>query len=245
MLFSFILRKFISYTRFIFKKFGISIFFSADGEDSILDKWISDISNGFYLDLGSNLPLYASNTYGLYLKGWCGICIDPNPGLKFKYSVLRSKDLFINSAIVTNNKKKNQNFYFYKNNNELNTFSKERVNIQKKLYNRVPSKIIKVNKIKINDLVNLINKREVHFLNIDIEGQENDIIKSLIKKKILPWCIAIEELGITCENFKSSKIKKFLNKNGYFLASKTFLTSIYIRKNIIKKLPSKYVREII
>jgi hypothetical protein len=41
-----------------------------------------------------------------------------------------------------------------------------------------------------------------------------------------------------------SKIKKFLNLKGYFLASKTFLTSIYIRKDVIKKLPSKYVKEI-
>ena len=245
MISSYLLRKFISYLKFVLKKFGITIFFSADGEDSILDKWISDINNGFYIDLGSNFPLYASNTYGLYLKGWRGICIDPNPGLKLKYSILRSKDIFINSAIVTNNKKKNQNFYFYKNNNELNTFSKTRVNIQKKLYNRIPSKIVKVNQIKINDLINMINKREVHFLNIDIEGLENDIIKSLIKKKVLPWCIAIEELGTTCENLKSSKIKKILNKSGYFLGSKTFLTSIYIRKNILKRLPSKYVKEII
>jgi hypothetical protein len=38
--------------------------------------------------------------------------------------------------------------------------------------------------------------------------------------------------------------KKFLNTKGYFLASKTFLTSIYIRKDVIKKLPSKYVKEI-
>ena len=94
-------------------------------------------------------------------------------------------------------------------------------------------------------MVDLISNREVHFLNIDIEGLENNIIKSLLKKKILPWCIAIEELGTTCENLNSSKIKKNLNKYGYFLGSKTFLTSIYIRKDILKKLPSKYVKEII
>ena len=38
--------------------------------------------------------------------------------------------------------------------------------------------------------------------------------------------------------------KKFLNIKGYFLTSKAFLTSIYIRKDVIKKLPSKYVKEI-
>ena len=85
---------------------------------------------------------------------------------------------------------------------------------------------------------------EIHFLNIDIEGLEDGIIKSLLEKKIFPWCIAIEELGKTYENINKSEIKKFLNKKGYFLASRTFLTSIYIKKNILKNLPSKYVMEL-
>jgi FkbM family methyltransferase len=229
----------------VLRKFGLSIYFSADGEDSILNKWIGGITKGFYIDIGSNQPLYSSNTFGLYLKGWCGICIDPNPGLELKYSILRSSDLFINSAIVADNKFKKRNFYYYKNNNELNTFSKKRVNIQKKLYNRNPSKVIKVDLIDIKTLIKIINNREVHFLNIDIEGLENIIIKSLLKKKILPWCIAIEELGKTCESINKSKINFFLNKNGYFLGSRTFFTSIYIRKKIVKQLQSQYVKEII
>jgi len=245
MVISYIFKKIIFIARSLLRKFGLSIFFSADGEDSVLSKWLGGINNGFYIDIGSNQPIYASNTYGLYLRGWSGICIDPNPRLKLKYSLFRSSDLFINSAIVSDSNRKKNFFYFYKNNNELNTFSKKRVKIQKKLYSRVPSKVIKVDQIDIKKLINIINNREVHFLNIDIEGLENIIIRPLLRKKILPWCLAIEELGKTSENINSSKIKKFLNRNGYILGSRTFFTSIYIRKNIIKKLPSQYVKEIL
>lgn len=244
MIVSYILRKIIYFFISVLRTFGLSIYFSADGEDSILSKWIGGINNGFYIDIGSNQPIFASNTYGFYLKGWSGICIDPNPGLKLKYSLLRSSDLFINSAIVADNKIKKIFFYYYKNNNELNTFSKKRVKIQKKLYNRTPSRVIKVDQINIKKLISIIDNREVHFLNIDIEGMEDIIIKSLLKNKILPWCLAIEELGKTTENINSSKIKKFLNRNGYILGSRTFFTSIYIRKDIIKKLPSPYLKEI-
>lgn len=240
----FFLKKFINFLRALSNKFGIGIYFSADGEDSILFKWLGGIKEGFYIDIGSHKPFFGSNTFMFYLNGWSGICIDPNPGLKLKYLLLRPLDLFLNSAIVFKNSKKNNFFYYYKNNTDLNTFSKNRVNIQKKLYNRIPNKIIKVDKIEINKLINLIDGKEVHLLNIDIEGLENIIIKSLLAKKVFPWCIAIEELGKTCENINISKIKKFLNKNGYFLGSRTFFTSIYIRKNILKKLPSKYVKEI-
>ena len=241
---SFIVKKFIISIRSVLRKFGININFSSDGEDSILSKWLGEIKNGFYVDIGSHKPLYLSNTYEFYLNNWNGICIDPNPGLKLKYSLFRSSDLFLNSAIIFNNKKNNNLFYYYKNHTDLNTFSKKRVNIQQKIFGRYPTKTIKVEQITVQNLIKLINKRELHFLNIDIEGIEYEIILILLKKKIFPWCIAIEELGKTCENLNKSKIKKFLNKNGYFLASRTFFTSIYIRKNILKKLPSLYVKEI-
>jgi FkbM family methyltransferase len=239
---NYFVKKFIIFFRSILNKLGIRINFSTDGEDIILDKWLGGISNGFYIDIGSHNPIHVSNTYGFYLNGWSGICIDPNPGLKLKYSLFRSLDLFINSAIVLKKKSGSNLFYYYKNNTDLNTFSKKRVNIQRKLYGRYPTKKIKINILAIDDLIKLIANKELHFLNIDIEGLEYEIIKSLLNKKISPWCLAIEELGQTCENISRSKIKKFMNKKGYFLASRTFLTSIYIRKNILKKLPSKYVR---
>jgi len=239
-----ILCKFLILLKKIFLKLGINLHFSSDGEDIIINKWLGEIKKGFYIDIGSHKPILSSNTFDLYLNGWTGICVDPNPGLKLKYSLLRSLDLFLNSAIVLKKKSGSNFFYYYKNNTDLNTFSKKRVNIQRKLYGRYPTKKIKINSLTIDDLIKLVPNRELHFLNIDIEGLEYGIIKSLLNKKILPWCIAIEELGQTCENISRSKIKKFMNKKGYFLASRTFLTSIYIRKNILKKLTSKYIREL-
>ena len=73
----------------------------------------------------------------------------------------------------------------------------------------------------IENLVKLIANKELHFLNIDIEGLEDGIIKSLLNKKILPWCIAIEELGQTCENISRSKIKKFMNKTEFLQLNKS------------------------
>tara|TARA_X000000950_G_C13858608_1_gene637701 strand:- start:1062 stop:1823 length:762 start_codon:yes stop_codon:yes gene_type:complete len=241
----FFLKQFINLVRKILIKLGISLNFSADGEDSIILKWIGGINNGFYLDIGSHKPLFGSNTFALYLNGWNGICLDPNPDLKLKYMILRPLDLFINSALISNNnKKKKYIFYYYRNNTDLNTFSKQRVDIQKKLYARVPSKILNIDLITVDKLIGLIDRKNIHFLNLDIEGLENEVLRSLLNKKIFPWCIAIEQLGITCENVHESKIKKYLNKKGYFLASRTFFTSIFIKKSIIKKLPSKYVKEI-
>jgi FkbM family methyltransferase len=228
----------------IFRKLGIKLVFSSDGEDSILEKWLGEIKNGFYIDIGSHKPLSSSNTYSFYLKGWKGICVDPGIGLVKKYNLIRPRDIFINSAITIDSKKKKMQFYYYCNNPDIATTLKNRVDIQDNLYNRKPSEIYDVEIISVRELIKKIPGKKVNFLNIDIEGEENKIIKSIIKNKVYPWCIAVEELGKTYQNLSSSEIKKFLSKNGYFLASRTFFTSIYIRKKKFRKLPSKYVKEI-
>ncbi len=135
-------------------------------------------------------------------------------------------------------------FYYYCNNPDIATTLKNRVDIQDNFYNRKPSEIYEVETISVRELIKKIPGKKVNFLNIDIEGEENKIIKSIIKNKVYPWCIAVEELGKTYQNLSSSEIKKFLSKNGYFLASRTFFTTVYIRKKNFKKLPSKYVKEI-
>ena len=113
----------------IFRKLGIKLVFSSDGEDSILEKWLGEIKNGFYIDIGSHKPLSSSNTYSFYLKGWKGICVDPGIGLVKKYNLIRPRDIFINSAITIDSKKKMQ-FYYYCNNPDIATTLKNRVDIK-------------------------------------------------------------------------------------------------------------------
>ena len=87
------------------KAVGIPFSFSHDGEDLILIKYLSNLKNGNYIDIGSHQPVNGSNTFFFYLKGWKGICIDPLPNLKYKYSLIRRRDKFINAGLITSRKK--------------------------------------------------------------------------------------------------------------------------------------------
>jgi hypothetical protein len=139
----------------IANKFGIACYFSADGEDVILTKYLSGVKNGLYLDIGCNLPITYSNSFQFYLLGWRGICIDPLPGLKKKFKYLRSKDLFINAGVVADKKKELRNFYFYPNSPDNSTFNSQRVKKLSKLFNRVNKFILKVPTITVKDLLSL------------------------------------------------------------------------------------------
>jgi FkbM family methyltransferase len=60
--------------------FGLEDFKATTGQDLwVLHAVHPDITNGFFVDLGSADGVRASNTWALERKGWTGICVDPFP----------------------------------------------------------------------------------------------------------------------------------------------------------------------
>jgi FkbM family methyltransferase len=240
---------------FVVKQFckfvGLSFSFSGDGEDAILMKYLCRIKNGNYIDIGSHQPAQHSNTFLFYLNGWKGVCIDPLPNLKSKYRFIRRRDKFINAGIIGSRVKigKKLNFFYYKNNRDNSTFDPARVKELRSKFDREPSLVIDVPTVNINDVLSssedVIGKgREVNLLNLDIEGFEIDILNDLFSGEVYPWVICVEELGQTAETLNNGDIYRLMIDNGYTLGSRTFLSSIYILKNIINQLPSPYVKEL-
>ena len=52
---------------------------SQHGEEQIINKYLGNISNGKYLDIGAGEAIDLSNTYELYTKGWNGVLVEPYP----------------------------------------------------------------------------------------------------------------------------------------------------------------------
>jgi FkbM family methyltransferase len=83
--------------------------FSIYGEDVLLDrlhslfyrdgKLLHQCAPGFYVDVGSNHPIWHSNTYMFYLQGWNGICVDINKKLIAEHRRYRPDDIALNVAI--------------------------------------------------------------------------------------------------------------------------------------------------
>lgn len=231
------------------KAVGMPFNFSHDGEDLILIKYLSNLKNGNYIDIGSHQPVNGSNTFLFYLKGWKGICIDPLPNLKYKYSLIRRRDKFINAGLITSRKKNqdNLNFYYYKKNRDNSTFDLKSVNFLSDKFGRKPSSIINVPTINVSKLLAIREKffkqnLEIYLLNIDIEGFEIDILVDFFSANVYPWIVCVEEIGLTSETLHLGKIYKLMKNNGYILGSRTFLSSIYILKDKLDHLKSDFIK---
>ena len=191
--------------------------YSTFGEDVFIRKFFKNKKKGFYVDVGCYHPILGSNTQILFKKKWSGINIDVSPLSIELFKKARPKDININLAV--SDKKKILKLYFRKKINMLNTTSKAIAKIHFK--NGYKEKKIKSDTLNsILDKSNYKNKK-IDFLNLDVEGNELNVLKSLNFKKYLPTLICVEihnqeEMYNRNKKYlKKNKVYKFLTKKKY------------------------------
>lgn len=202
---------------FIYNRYNIS--FSKSGDDIQLMKLINNNIPGAYVDIGSWHPVKASNSYYFYVRGWKGICIDPNPELKLLYDRLRPKDNFINAGIGESGKILE---YFMLKESSMNTFSIDFLN-----KHNLESEIIKKIDVPLYSLkelldVNLNKKERLDFFDIDVEGFDLEVLKTNDWDVYRPKVIVIES-DVELRKDICSDIVTYLENKDYRLIAKSVI----------------------
>ena len=208
--------KFFYYMYFRPKIFFPKKSYSMLGEDLVVNNFFKNKTNGTYVDVGCYHPIDGNNTHLLFKNGWNGINIDLNKISIDLFNIARKNDE--NFRVAVSNKSKKIKFYYRKKINMLNTINKKFANNSfKKGYSidyiqaRTLSSILKESKLK---------NKKIDFLNIDIEGNEINALKTLDFKIYRPKLICVEIHNFTSNrlkkgNFKDHSIYKFLKQKGY------------------------------
>ena len=206
-------------------KMDPNICFSQNGEDLVINRFLDNKNEGFFVDVGAHHPIRFSNTFLFYKKGWSGINIDAMPGSMAKFNKIRPKDINIEKGIGL--KKDKLTFYQF-NESALNTFSKKEAFSK----NKDGYKIIKSNLVEVDTLENILDKymplnTEIDFLNIDAEGKDEEVLISNNWERYKPNYIVIEILREVSLYNNNSSIKKILKTKGYIPINKIFDTYIF------------------
>lgn len=206
---------------FIYKRYNIS-FSQGGGDDIQLKKLIKSDSPGVYVDIGCWHPVKASNSYYFYLRGWKGICIDPNPDLKSLFNQYRPKDNFINCAIGLGDEK----LTYYQLNDSCSAMNTLNYDYIKKnnLENQIKS-IVDVPIYNLKDILdkNILEGDRLDFFDIDVEGFDLEVLKSNDWEKYRPKVILIET-DLSIQNDINSEIVKFLESVGYIFVAKSVIS---------------------
>ena len=189
--------------------------YSQFGEDLIINNFFKNFV-GKYVDIGCYHPIKYNNTLLLYEKGWTGINIDLNQTSIDLFNVVRKNDLNILACL--SDKEEEVVVYFDNKFSALNS-------IYAKNLDKFGIKDFKKIKVKTKIFSNLV-KDNFDFLNIDCEGNDYKILRSIDLKKYNPKLICIEISSEEDKNF----IFEYLNTYTYELIEVKDLSYIFKKK---------------
>lgn len=203
----------------IYRRYPIS--FAKSGDDIQLYKLIKKTTPGVYVDIGCWHPVKASNTYFFYLRGWKGICIDPNLELKSIFKKYRKEDIFINAAISNSN----ETLKYYSLNEAFDSMNTLNIDFLKSrnLESQIKT-IIEIPSYTLKSILdqNLLSTDRLDFFDIDVEGFDIEVLKSNDWEKYRPKIIMIES-NLRINEDINSDITTFLNEKNYRLIAKTII----------------------
>lgn len=175
------------------------ISYSQNFEDVILKRALRDVKLGYYIDIGANDPDKDSVSKAFYLEGWRGVHVEPVPEFAHALRAARPDETVIEAA-VTNTKGPIEVF------NVLDT-GLSTGNADFAARHRAAGFEVTAIKIKTVPLSSLLAKRgdePIHWLKIDVEGMEADVLRSWGAAPQRPWIVVIEstEPNSQVENFE-------------------------------------------
>ncbi len=209
--------KYFYYLRYRPKIFFPRKSYSMFGEDVEINKFFQNKFEGFYIDVGCYHPLEGNNTHLLYKKNWRGINIDANSLSIDLFNIARKEDTNVNLAV--DKVKSTKKLFFRKEINMLNTINEKFAKIH--FLKGFKEKFVETDTLNSIIEKTIYKNREIDFLNIDVEGNELNVLQSLNFDKYNPKIICVEihdtnKMYTYDDNtIKNNPIYIFIKKAGY------------------------------
>ena len=211
--------------------------YAQNREDLILAALLKDVKSGFYVDVGAAHPVIDSVTKYFYDLGWSGINIEPIKRLHKLFNEQRPRDINLNCGVGA--KETTITLREYIGMEGRSTFS----DAEKQEY--APVAKYKEYPVKMRTLEGIFDEvkpAKMHFLKIDVEGYEYEVLSGNNWERYRPELICIEANRVAkeCQSLLADKNYKnifFDGLNEYYLATEalTRLGSFNFAKNVVDK----------
>ncbi len=200
-------------------------------EDAVFLEYLYPIKQGCYIDVGCADPVNASATKMFYDFGWNGINIDPRSPEIEKYATARPRD--INLALGVSDSEGDLPFWEA---GSFSTFNPERVEHcgSNPVFNSVRFMETRVPVTTLDSVIaRHIPGKAIHFLKIDAETHEKQVLEGLNLRHNRPWMIMVES--------PSMEIKSLLADNDYVLVRDIAYNTFYVSKEKERELLNNYL----
>jgi len=159
-------------------------------EDVLLHRALSDVESGFYIDVGAADPEIDSVTKAFYDLGWKGINVEPSPAFAERLAVARPRD--INLAVAASDQIGSVAFHRVVGYGELSTTVSEIAEEYEANGRLIES--ITVPSRTLADICRAYASGEIHFLKVDVEGAEAEVLSGADFTAFRPWIVVVESV---------------------------------------------------
>jgi FkbM family methyltransferase len=165
--------------------------YAQNREDVVLFRALGHIPAGRYVEVGANHPTHDSATRAFYERGWSGITVEPVPHFADLHRQERPRDTLVQAA-VTDQEIGEVTLHVIPDTG-LSTIV-DSVSDQHAAAG-IASEELTVPAIRLDALLaeqGLSEDDAIHFLLVDVEGAEQEVLRSIDLRRWRPWVLVIE-----------------------------------------------------
>ncbi len=185
-------------------------------------------AQGFFVDVGANDPVGASNTWALYQRGWSGVTVEPLPGACAKFMAKRPRDVCLNVAVGETDGE--ASFFVFGGGAGHSTCDRARAEELQRELGQPMTEI----KVPVRTLASIVAEyakgRDIDVVSIDAEGAEAAILRGAQLDRYRPKLIIIEAMAAFVQVDVSEEASKILEANSYVLAYEDGLNKFFVAK---------------
>ncbi|EKU83205.1 FkbM family methyltransferase [Massilia timonae] len=162
--------------------------YAQNGEDVLLWRALGHVRHGFYIDVGANDPVEHSVTKAFYERGWRGVSIEPLPSFHQAFEEQRPHD--VNLAIAAGAADGELTLYDVP---AVRGWASPEQSVAE--MHRAEGHEVAELTVPVRTLASICEEHvrgEIHFLKVDVEGFEGEVLRGMDFARWRPWVLVIE-----------------------------------------------------
>jgi len=156
-------------------------------EDVILWRALEHVERGFYIDIGAQDPVVDSVSLAFYERGWRGIHVEPSANYAEKLRAARPDEEVFQVAVALQD---GEIAFFEIPNTGMSTGDEEIARKHESDGFKVRS--VSVASQPLSAILSRHGDRDIHWMKIDVEGMERQVMKSWLPATARPWVVVVE-----------------------------------------------------